>query len=74
MAVTEALMSLFLKEMFTLDKVMGVCKRFKNMAALTDVDNLPTDQEEALLYWLSKSSEVLKSRTQEEVKVLYIDQ
>ena len=69
MAVIEALMSLFIKELVTADRVVSTIKRFENLKSLSDstkdIDNdipKPSDQGEALLLWVTRSGDVLKQR------------
>ena len=74
MAVIEALMSLFVKELVTADRVVTTIKRFENMKTASDstkeLDNdipKPSDQGEALLLWVTRSCDVLKQRIIEEL-------
>lgn len=69
MAVIEALMSLFIKELVTADRVVSTIKRFEslksNSDSTKDIDNdipKPSDQGEALLLWVTRSGDVLKQR------------
>ena len=69
MAVIEALMSLFIKELVTADRVVSTIKRFENLKSISDstkdIDNdipKPSDQGEALLLWVTRSGNVLKQR------------
>ena len=71
MAVTEALMSLFIKEMVTADRVVSTIKRFGQMNLTSDsakdraLDNdsqKPSDQGEALLLWVTRSGDALKQK------------
>ena len=69
MAVIEALMSLFIKELVTADRVVSTIKRFENLKSISDstkdIDNdipKPSDQGEALLLWVTRSGDVLKQR------------
>ena len=61
MAVIEAIMSLFLKETVTTERIVSTIKRFN----LKDVDETSlggADQEEALLQWVTYSGEALKQK------------
>ena len=73
MAVTEALMSLFIKELVNLDRVMSVVKRLDNIktsstsSASPASPASPTDQEEALLLWVNRSCQALKKKAEAEL-------
>ena len=72
MAVIEALMSLFIKELVTADRVVSTIKRFESMKSASDStkDNdipKPSDQSEALLFWVTRSGDLLKERIIEEL-------
>ena len=74
MAVIEALMALFVKELVTADRVVTTIKRFENLKSASDstkdIDNgiqKPSDQGEALLLWVNRSGDVLKQRIVEEL-------
>ena len=74
MAVIEALMSLFIKELVTADRVVTTIKRFEHLKSTSDstkdVDNdilNPSDQGEALLLWVTRSGDLLKDRILEEL-------
>ena len=76
MAVTEGLMSLFIKEMVTADRVVSTIKRFGHLKLTSDsakddaLDNdtqKPSDQEEALLLWITRSGDALKPRIIDEL-------
>ena len=78
MAVTEALMSLFIKEMVTADRVVSTIKRFGQLNLTSDsakdhaLDNdcqKPTDQGEALLLWVTRSGDALKQRIIDELVI-----
>ena len=71
MAVTEALMSLFIKEMVPADRVVSTIQRFTQLNLTSDsakahtLDNdsqKPTDQGEALLLWVTRSGDALKQK------------
>ena len=64
MAVTEALMQLFVKELVSIDRLTGSVKRF---AGWDDKDQ-PADQEEALILWINKSAEALQKKAEHETK------
>lgn len=72
MAVIEALMTLFIKELVTADRVVTTIKRFENLKSdsTKDIDNdipKPSDQGEALLFWITRSGDLLKERIIEEL-------
>ena len=74
MAVTEALMTLFIKELVTADRVVTTIKRFENLKSASDstkdIENdipKPSDQGEALLFWVTRSGDLLKERIIEEL-------
>ena len=72
MAVTEAMMALFLKEIISINGVVQVVKRFQKVApAATSSDSvsIPSDHEEALLLWLNKCCETLKRKAEADLKV-----
>ena len=70
MAVTEALMTLLLKEMFSKDRVLSVTKRMEKVSSdLPEPENGPVDQEEALMMWLAKSCILLKKKAEQEQPV-----
>ncbi|XP_037074459.1 patronin-like [Pollicipes pollicipes] len=52
MAVMEAIMALYIREVITAERVVGVVRRFTQLQASTE---LPADQEEALLLWINKA-------------------
>ena len=61
MAVIEAIMSLFLKETVTTERILSTIKRFglRNL----DEDAINTsDHEEALLHWVTHCGEALKEK------------
>ena len=64
MAVTEALMSLFLKELISVDRVVGVAK-----GLWPESDATPSDQEEALLAWVDSAAQALKKEIVKELEV-----
>ena len=68
MAVTEALMSLFLKELVSVDKVVSVAKRVAKTANGGDEETIPADQEEALLLWANVCCKALKAKAEAEIK------
>ena len=61
MAVMEALMSLFVKEHVTPERVVSGIRRFSKMEAV------PGDQEEALLMWINQSCQALRDRVDREL-------
>ena len=74
MAVIEALMTLFIKELVTADRVVTTIKRFENLKSASDstkdINNdipKPSDQGEALLFWVTRSGDLLKERIIEEL-------
>ena len=66
MAVTEALMQLFVKEMVSLERVTSTVKRFSSLDESGKED--PADQEEALLLWINKCGEALQKKAEKESK------
>ena len=71
MAVTEALMSLFLKELVATEKVLEVVRRLEKSFNLTETNSAsPTDQEEALLIWVNKCCQVVKKKAEGELEVI----
>lgn len=69
MAVTEALMALFVKEMFSLDRVLEATKRLNKVKVLPETEVKPNDQEEALLHWLSRCCLLQKLKAEDELEV-----
>ena len=73
MAVTEALMSLFLKESVSTSRVLSTVRRMdKNSKALDtsngdDLDPDSADPEEALMLWVSESCRAVKKKAMDEV-------
>lgn len=59
MAVMEGIMSLFVKEVVSADKVVAAVRRFSDL----DATQLPPKEpEQALLLWISKACQALKKR------------
>lgn len=74
MAVTEAMMALFLKEVVSINGIVNIVKRLEKVAptasiSSSDSGSLPSDHEEALLFWLSKCCETLKRKAEADLKV-----
>ena len=71
MAVTEALMSLFLKESVSTSRVLSTVRRMdknKSFDDRGDLDNLDNaDPEEALMLWVSESCRAVKKKAMDEV-------
>ena len=77
MAVTEALMSLFLKESVSTSRVLSTVRRMdKNSKALdsnngdlesSGLDPDSADPEEALMLWVSESCRAVKKKAMDEV-------
>ena len=76
MAVTEALMSLFLKESVSTSRVLSTVRRMdKNSKALDNgdleggggLDPDSADPEEALMLWVSESCRAVKKKAVDEV-------
>ena len=80
MAVTEALMQLFIKEQVTADRVVSTIKRFSSNINLTsestdrgggeNIDNeipKPSNQEEALLLWVTRCGDALKQKIMDDM-------
>ena len=65
MAVMEAIMALYIRELITAERVVGVVRRF---TALQPSTELPADQEEALLLWINKACARLRGQIAAEVR------
>ena len=69
MAVTEALMSLFLKESVSTSRVLNTVRRMDKNKTFDgdngDLDN--ADPEEALVLWVSEACRALKKKAMDEV-------
>ena len=71
MAVTEALMSLFLKETVPLDRVKSAnsrMERWVGIPAASEDATSATEPEEALLSWIQTCCQVLKKKAERELK------
>jgi hypothetical protein len=66
MAVTEAMMQLFIKETVPLDRMRSAVKRFSSLDE-SGKEN-PVGPEEALLLWINKSAETLQKKAEKETK------
>ncbi|KAF0306342.1 Patronin [Amphibalanus amphitrite] len=65
MAVMEAIMVLYIRELITAERVVGVVRRFTALQSSTE---LPADQEEALLLWINKACARLRGQIAAEVR------
>ena len=63
MAVIEALMSLFIKEQVSVDRVLTTVKRFSTSVSASEA---PTDPDAALILWAKRCCEALKLRIEAE--------
>ena len=68
MAVMEGIMSLFVKEVVSAEKVVAAIRRF---AELDPTQTAPKEPEEALLLWIAKACQALKKRIATENVILY---
>jgi hypothetical protein len=59
MAVMEGVMSLFVKEVVSAEKVVTAIRRFTE---LDPTQTPPKEPEEALLLWIAKACQALKKR------------
>jgi calmodulin-regulated spectrin-associated protein len=67
MAVIEAIMVLYAKEVVTPDRVVVAIQRFSHARA-TSPEPLPSDHEEGLLLWVNKACSALKRRVEQELE------
>ena len=58
-------MALYIRELITAERVVGVVRRFTGLQASTE---LPADQEEALLLWINKACARLRAQIAAEVR------
>ena len=70
MAVTEALMSLFLKESVSPARVLSTVRRMDKNKSFDEDGDLVTsgDPEEALMLWVSESCRAVRKKALDEVK------
>ena len=61
----EAIQSLYIRELITAERVVGVVRRFTALQGSTE---LPADQEEALLLWINKACARLRGQIAAEVR------
>ena len=65
MAVMEAMMNLFVKEVASAERILSVVRRFSDSTdplVATSLQQTPKDAEQALLLWISMSCQALKMR------------
>jgi calmodulin-regulated spectrin-associated protein len=67
MAVIEAIMVLYAKEVVTPDRVIAAIQRFSHSRAASP-DPLPADHEEGLVLWVNKACSALKQRMVQELE------
>jgi hypothetical protein len=67
MAVIEAIMVLYAKEVVTPDRVVVAIQRFSHSRA-TSPEPLPSDHEEGLVLWVNKACSALKRRIEQELE------
>ncbi|XP_067007915.2 patronin [Anabrus simplex] len=67
MAVIEAMMVLYAKEVVTPDRVVAAIQRFSHSLTPSPVDTLPADHEEALVLWVNRACAALKQRIEQEL-------
>ncbi|KAG1677704.1 Patronin [Nymphon striatum] len=63
MAVIEAIMALYIKEVLIPDKIVECLKKFTKLTSGTE---LPVDPEDAVVLWINKSCDKMKAKIQEE--------
>ncbi|XP_069685522.1 patronin isoform X3 [Periplaneta americana] len=66
MAVIEAIMVLYAKEVVTPDRVLAAIQRFSHSRTASP-EPLPADHEEGLLLWVNKACSALKQRIEQEL-------
>jgi len=65
MAVMEAIMNLFVKEVASAERIVSAVRRFSDPTdplVATSLQQTPKDAEQALLLWISMSCQALKKR------------
>ena len=65
MAVMEAIMNLFVKEVASAERIVSAVRRFSDSTdplVATSLQQTPKDAEQALLLWISMSCQALKMR------------
>lgn len=67
MAVIEAMMQLYAKEVVTPDRVVAAVQRFSHSRS-SPPSELPVNHEESLLLWLKKSCAALKQKIDQEIE------
>lgn len=67
MAVIEAIMVLYAKEVVTPDRVIAAIQRFSHSRAASP-NPLPADHEEGLVLWVNKACSALKQRIEQELE------
>jgi len=66
MAVIEAIMALYLKETITVERIVNAVRRFVPPGGPIE---LPTDIEEALLFWINKVCVKMKHRIEDDMNI-----
>jgi calmodulin-regulated spectrin-associated protein len=67
MAVIEAIMVLYAKEVVTPDRVIAAIQRFSHSRDASS-EPLPADHEEGLVLWVNKACSALKRRVEQELE------
>jgi calmodulin-regulated spectrin-associated protein len=67
MAVIEAIMVLYAKEVVTPDRVLAAIQRFSH-SRVVNSEPLPADHEEGLVLWVNKACSALKQRVEQELQ------
>ena len=67
MAVIEAIMVLYAKEVVTPDRVLAAIQRFSHSRGAGS-EPLPADHEEGLVLWVNKACSALKQRVEQELQ------
>jgi hypothetical protein len=67
MAVIEAIMVLYAKEVVTPDRVLAAIQRFSHSRGASS-EPLPADHEEGLVLWVNKACSALKQRVEQELQ------
>ena len=67
MAVIEAIMVLYAKEVVTPDRVVAAIQRFSHSRGVSS-EPLPADHEECLVLWVNKACSAMKQRVEQELQ------
>lgn len=74
MAVIEAMMVLYAKEVVTGDRVISAIQRFNHLESTADLST-PEEHEAGLILWINNACSALKKRIETEItKEVYIYQ